>query len=853
MGSAPAKPSRNEGLYFVETDAISISVSDDEDRPNQVRGFGFTDVKCNSFVVSWKPPQDCDVERYQVRIFPPEGVKSKSLINSLQEASYTFDRLTSGTRYTVGVVLVDINKKKSTCASASESTLPQPPTEIDFPTSEITASTFRVRWRPSKGDRDYYEAEITPTNGVTGNTSVTNLLDCHHVFTGLVPGTEYNVKVVSVSNDRKSEVLEKSVITNPGHVYDLSFPNVTHNEMQLVWKPPSGIVECYTLKLTSEIEAEEPVVIEKIKQTSYKFNGLVTGRNYSCEIFTHALGKTSLRKRFDQCTVPSEIANLSVAKVTVDEVVLTWSNAPGDVEDYDLFLNPRDGVIGDPCPRGIVGTTHIFKGLLPGTKYTVGVVTNSKDKMSQRVVTGFLTDPASCGEISFPSDELKSTQIGVHWLPARGECDSYSILVIKDGGSGGSWKEEDITQPRHIFTGLTPGAEYAFTITTIREGRHSVSKTASCSTLPCPAGNIAFPEGGTTSNSIKVIWHPSAGGVDSYKIQAKGGGTRFEDYAKYDKAEFTISNLLPGTKYDIAVSVISYGVESEPSLATCMTGPDCVKELTAKTLSKNEIQVSWLPPDGGVDHFELAIRPPKGIGSETDPTGITSHVHVFERLVPGTLYSVWVTPIARGVRGPPTEVKAYTLPGDVLNVHFPTDCITSESMKIAWGVEGNSKDVMATLTNVYEGEFGQECAVPISKETIKSASQHVFTELTEGTKYTVTLQAIASPELSQAGGQNAVGAAIIANQETGGNRNEAATANNNEESSYKDPSESTTVISTRQAFVEIEDVSTCETTSKKSEDDIQTENKDIAQPSAPKTETSSPSSSPSENLPLIEL
>lgn len=32
-----------------------------------------------------------------------------------------------------------------------------------------------------------------------------------------------------------------------------------------------------------------------------------------------------------------------------------------------------------------------YQGLVPGTMYTVGIETNSKDKTSQRVVCGFMT------------------------------------------------------------------------------------------------------------------------------------------------------------------------------------------------------------------------------------------------------------------------------------------------------------------------------------------------------------------------------------------------------------------------------------------------------------------------------
>lgn len=42
--------------------------------------------------------------------------------------------------------------------------------------------------------------------------------------------------------------------------------------------------------------------------------------------------------------------------------------------------------------------------------------------------------------------------------------------------------------------------------------------------VPCQAGSIEFPDGGTTSEQIKFSWSPSTGGVDQYKAVVKGGG-----------------------------------------------------------------------------------------------------------------------------------------------------------------------------------------------------------------------------------------------------------------------------------------------------------------------------------------
>ena len=66
---------------------------------------------------------------------------------------------------------------------------------------------------------------------------------------------------------------------------------------------------------------------------------------------------------YSNFSVPSEVENISVTNITTEEAVIVWSNALGDVDGYDLFLNPKEGVECDPCPREITGTTHFFKGI----------------------------------------------------------------------------------------------------------------------------------------------------------------------------------------------------------------------------------------------------------------------------------------------------------------------------------------------------------------------------------------------------------------------------------------------------------------------------------------------------------
>lgn len=90
---------------------------------------------------------------------------------------------------------------------------PVPPTMMIFPTKATTATAVVVCWKHSKGSRDYYEASIEPVEGVKGPTHATKIYNTEHTFTGLVPGVEYTVIVVSVSSGMTSPKLESTVTT----------------------------------------------------------------------------------------------------------------------------------------------------------------------------------------------------------------------------------------------------------------------------------------------------------------------------------------------------------------------------------------------------------------------------------------------------------------------------------------------------------------------------------------------------------------------------------------------------------------------------------------------------------------
>lgn len=99
-------------------------------------------------------------------------------------------------------------------------------------------------------------------------------------------------------------------------------------------------------------------------------------------------------------------------------------------------------------------------------------------------------------------------------------------------------------------------------------------------------------------------------------------------------------------------------------------------------------------------------------------------------------------------------------PGDILNVHIPNDTITKDSFKVVWGVEGQSRKVLATLQSESHNESEE-----IFKEVVENDTEKVFKGLKENMKYTVKLESLGSDALSPAGGQDSKGTGTLITHE----------------------------------------------------------------------------------------
>ncbi|CAK8689015.1 unnamed protein product [Clavelina lepadiformis] len=757
MGSRPSKvaPVRSRsGLSFISQSSYSSGgtlQSVEDDVIDYVRNFNFDEVTTNSFRVKWDPPEDLLAASYQVRLFPPDHIKSKSLLRALPRSDYTFTRLKSSTTYTVGVIATDDYGNKGPCATGYVTTLPRPPREIRF-SNDNNSEAFKVYWKHCKSRHREYEIDLSPDVGVTCATQIRNLRQASQLFKGLVPGTEYEVNIRTVVQGAKSEPLTGKIKTAPRHVCDLIFNEVTHHEMALKWKKPEGKVDSYTLELTECTKRQrEPVIIEKLTRTSYIFNGLTPGRLYNCKITSNVLDASSRPQTYSQCTVPLEATGISVRGIGPEEAVITWLSSGGDVDDYDLFLTPKDGVVGETSPRGLNTNEYKFTGLIPGTTYTVGIVSNAKDKHSKRAKFVFATEPGMCGDLEFLEHERTCTSQLVKWPPAAGRMDHYVIIIRRDDKQEAAWKVENIYKPQYKLENLMPGTLYRVHVAAMRDGRESSSVDKCFGTEPKHVPSIYFPKDSCNWRQITCAWEPCVGGVDSYRVTAKSkGGVTHEAVVSSENADHTFGGLYPATVYKFTVTALSNKIESVGKSGKQITGPPQVRDLQAQAIDKRAVKVIWKPPESGADDYKIKIwsydesDQASSLYQETSQTEF-----IFRALVPGSHYEVEVIPIAHKVIGKPSTAKTYTKPGDVLNVYVPANAVTMDTIMVQWwGVEGNCKDVEIILTRLRKNgdPIEEQSPIVIKQEKIApndgGSSSYTFCDLDSDTVYGIRLRAV---------------------------------------------------------------------------------------------------------------
>ena len=219
--------------------------------------------------------------------------------------------------------------------------------------------------------------------------------------------------------------------------------------------------------------------------TSHAFSDLGSGGEFSAEVQADNGGLWGASGTATCFTLPGEPV-VTCSAATAAGFTANWETVDG----ADKYRVRVDG--GDWADAS--GTAHVFSGLSAGGLFSVEVQANNGGGWGAAGAVSCGTVPGAPGGLVC-ADE-RATSFAVSWS----EVDGASKYQVRIGG--GAWAASD-SLSGHVFSGLSPNAEYSVAVQAGNDAGWGPGASVSCVAVP---GGVEC--GATTATSVELVLQP---------------------------------------------------------------------------------------------------------------------------------------------------------------------------------------------------------------------------------------------------------------------------------------------------------------------------------------------------------
>uniref|UniRef100_A0A8C7KX48 protein-tyrosine-phosphatase n=1 Tax=Oncorhynchus kisutch TaxID=8019 RepID=A0A8C7KX48_ONCKI len=631
-----------------------------------------------------------------------------------------FTALTPGTLYGLSLVAIAGNKT----APPVLATATTAPSAISGLQLLASSNSLGVSWQPGPGRRERFRVLLRERQGslvrnVTLKSSVTS-----HILNDLLPGTLYTVTVVTEAGGLQNAVF-KQAVTVPAAVSDLLLENNgSLDSLRASWVTAMGSVDTYLVSLATLGSADQDRTLPP-NATEVVFRGLTPGRSYQLSMrskvgdqMTEAVTMGRTGKLFWRVNVTPQIKFITLK--------MTWSPPRGEWENYRILLmNATVALVNKTLSRPVrqYSFSGASLGLVPGRLYTAQIMVEAGPFGNIAHCQGMLAPRPVQQLVVCHSDE---TSLSVLWSLPVGEWDGYTV-VLRQGNTVVSQRTLSRDARECTFNVLTPGHQYAITVTTNSGGLNS-STSVIGRTTPAQVTSLRVTNGGSTE-SLQTQWERATGELDSYHVLLIHDSSVIKnESAPAHTMAYSFLALKPGALYRVVVTTIRAGQASRQSVAEGRTVPAAVGEVTVSNNGRMDfLSVSWRPAKGDVDSYLVTLGDQEKT-VHTLAVSKSSPECVFKSLVSGRLYNISITSRS-GAYENHTIVQERTQPSSVQNptaIHSARD----DYLKVYWRHAAGDFDYYQVVIK-HNNIFHQ------NKTVMKSQNECVFNGLVPGRLYTV--------------------------------------------------------------------------------------------------------------------